>query len=82
MCLRLTVCDDGSHGRATRIRDMAALTLRPTLTEVSRVLTLAMAQLSTAFRVAPSRARVALSPWLGRSEFARQRRLRYAGFAP
>ena len=27
-------------------------------------------------------ARVALSSWLGRSEFARQRRLRYAGFAP
>lgn len=39
MCLRLTECADGSHGRATRIRDLAALTLRPTLTEVLKVLT-------------------------------------------
>ena len=39
MCLRLTERADGSHGGATRIRDMAALSLRPTLTEVSKVLT-------------------------------------------
>ena len=39
MSLRLTEHADGSHGGATRIRDMAALSLRPTLTEVSKVLT-------------------------------------------
>ena len=39
MCLRLMECAEESHGRATRIRDMAALTLRPTLTEALKVLT-------------------------------------------
>ena len=39
MCQRLTERADGCHGRATRIRDMAALSLRPTLTEVLKVLT-------------------------------------------
>ena len=73
MSLRRTERADGSHGGATRIRDMAALSLRPTLTEVSKVLTPCHAATPLRWELRHPGARVASSSWLGRSEFARHK---------
>ena len=77
MCQRLTERADGSHGRATRIRDMAALSLRPTLTEVLKVLTPCHGATRNAVESCTIQGHVSLSPhgWdapisHGREDFA------------
>ena len=71
-----------TNGSATRIQVMPPLRSVVTTVWSRECCPLSIAQLRFAGSCAIQGARVAISSWLGRSEFARQRSLRYAGFAP